>query len=281
MVVEARSPSVKPIEYDSTCVRPTIISELRELIEYRDLVKLLIARTIKSRYKRSALGVAWTLLNPLINMVVMSVAFSTLFRSQIPHYTVYLLTGLITWNFFSQSTAWAMGQFAWGSALLKRIYIPPSVFAVSCIGNAIINFGFSLVPLLAIIAYSGQPFHASWWFVPVGVFVLAVFSLGVALLMSTLAVYFVDMVDMYQLLLQAMFFLTPILYPKSILPAAYQPLLQLNPMYSIIEFVRSPIYEGRLPDVHTTVAALAWAAGSLLVGSWLFTRNADAFAYRA
>ena len=114
-----------------------------------------------------------------------------------------------------------------------------------------------------------------------GVLVLAVFSLGVALLMSTLAVYFVDMVDMYQLLLQALFFLTPILYPKSILPDAYQPLLHVNPMYPIIEFVRMPIYDGRLPDAHVAIAAVAWAVGSLLVGSWLFTRNSDAFAYRA
>jgi ABC-type polysaccharide/polyol phosphate export permease len=266
--------------YDSALSRSTIASEVRELLRYRDLLKLLVSKTIKSRYKRSTLGVAWTLLNPLVNMVVMSVVFATVFRGAIPRYPVYLLVGLITWNFFSQTTAYAMGQLVWGGGLLKRVYVPPTIFAVACVGNGLVNLGVSLVPLVAIMLVMGQPFHPTWWFVPIAVLILSLFCLGAALLVSTLAVFFIDVVDMYQLLLQAWFYLTPILYPREILPARYAWALDLNPMYHMVQLVRLPIFAGLVPDLRTTLIATAWAVGTLLLGGWVFTRKADELAYR-
>jgi ABC-2 type transport system permease protein len=276
----ARMPAGDRIEYDSARDRLTIASEIREIVRYRDLLKSLIAKTIKSRYKRSVLGVAWTLLNPLVNMAVLAIAFSTVFRTHIPHYAVYLLIGLTAWNFFSQSTAWAMGQFAWGGALMKRVYVPPSIFAVSCVGNGLVNVGFSLVPLLLIMLVAHHPFHATWWVFPLAMLVLSVFCLGVALLVSTLAVFFADVVDMYQLMLQAWFFLTPIIYPREVFPQQYAWILHLNPMYPLLELVRLPIYAGQIPDARTVLLAVGWALAALAVGSWIFIRKADEFAYR-
>ena len=267
-------------EYDSSQVRTTIAAELRELVRYRDFLKLLIARTIKSRYKRSVLGVAWTLLNPLINLVVMSVVFSQLFRSAVPRYAVYLLMGLIVWNFFSQSTAFAMGQLFWGAGLMKQVYLPPTIFAVSAIANGLVNLAFSLVPLAIIMAFMGQPFHRTWWFFPVAVLILALFALGVALLMSSLAAMFVDAIEMYQLVLQAWFFLTPILYPSELISSRFAWALTLNPMYYMVEIVRRPIFEGRLPELHTILTAVALAIGALVSGAWVFTRRAHELAYR-
>jgi ABC-2 type transport system permease protein len=272
--------STPQLVYDSSLSRSTIASELRELVRYRDLLKLLVSKTIKSRYKRSALGVAWTLLNPLVNMVVMSVVFATVFRASIPRYPVYLLVGLITWNFFSQTTAYAMGQLVWGGGLLKRVYVPPTIFAVACVGNGLVNLVVSLVPLLFIMLVMGQPLHATWWFFPVAVLILSLFCLGVALLVSTLAVLFIDVVDMYQLLLQAWFYLTPILYPREILPAQYAWALDLNPMYYMVQIVRLPVFAGVLPDLQITLIAAGWAVGTLLLGGWVFTRKADELAYR-
>ena len=267
-------------EYDSAKARTTILGEIRELYRYRDFLRLLVAKTIKSRYKRSVLGVAWTLLNPLVTMLVMSVAFSTLFRTAIPRYPVYLLVGLTAWNFFSQSTTFAMGQLFWGGALMKRVYLPPTIFAVACIANGLVNLGFALVPLLAIMLVLGQPLHLTWWFLPIAVLILAVFSLGIALLMSSLAVLFMDVMEMYQLLLQALFFLTPILYPKDIVPKHLSWAMALNPMYYMVEIVRKPIYEGRIPDGATLLVSVGLAVGSLLLGAWIFTRQADELAYR-
>ena len=276
----AAAMSVSTYDYDSERDRRTIASEIRELFRYRDLLKALVAKTIKSRYKRSALGVVWTLLNPLVNMMVLAVAFSTVFRNAVPNYPVYILIGLTAWNFFSQSTAWAMGQFAWGGALMKHVYVPPSIFAVACVSNGIINVGFSLVPLVGIMLFLGHPFHVAWWFFPIALLLLAGFSLGVALFMSTLAVFFTDVVDMYQLLLQAWFFLTPIIYPRQVFPARYGWLMSINPMYPLIELVRRPIYAGQLPEPQLVLAGSAWALASLAVGAWAFTTKAHEFAYR-
>jgi ABC-type polysaccharide/polyol phosphate export permease len=267
-------------EYDSLKARSTIVGEVRDLYRYRDFLKLLVAKTIKSRYKRSVLGVAWTLLNPLVTMLVMSVAFSTVFRAAIPRYPVYLLVGLTAWNFFSQSTAFAMGQLFWGGTLMKRVYLPPTIFAVACIVNGLVNLAFALIPLLAIMIVLGQPLHPTWWFFPVAILILAVFSLGIALLMSSLAALFVDVMEMYQLLLQALFFLTPILYPAEIIPKEMSWTLALNPLRYMVDIVRQPIYDGRIPDGTTLLVSVVLAVGALLLGAWVFTRKADELAYQ-
>ena len=267
------------IEYDSATARASIAGEVRELVRYRDFLKLLISKTIKSRYKRSALGVAWTLLNPLINMIVLSIAFSTLFGAATPRYPVYLLIGLTAWNFFSQSTSFAMGQLYWGGTLLKGVHLPPTVFAVASVANGLVNLALALIPLFAIMLFLGQPFYATWWFFPIAVAVLAIFSLGVALLMSSLAVLFVDVTDMYQLLLQALFFLTPIIFPREIIASRFPWAIALNPLYYMIEIVRGPVYEGQLPELQTFAIAVGIATATLALGAWVFMRKADELAY--
>ncbi len=267
-------------EYDSAKARSTMLGELREMYRYRDFLRLLVVRTIKSRYKRSVLGVAWTLLNPLLSMIVLTVAFAALFRGSIPRYPVYVLIGLTVWNFFSQSTAFAMSQMFWGGALMKRVYVPPTIFAVSSIMTGLVNLGLSLLPLLGIMLAFGQPLHATWWFVPLAVAILALFSLGVALLVSSLSVLFTDVMEMYQLLLQAWFFLTPLIYPPEIIAGHFAWAVTLNPMAYMVEIVRRPSYDGQLPDGTTLLVSLALALLAFLLGAWVFTKKADEFAYR-
>ena len=128
-----------------------------------------------------------------------------MFRNSVSNYPVYILIGITVWNFFSQTTAYAMGQFLWGGALMKRVYVPPSLFAVACVGNGLVNVGFSMIPLLFIMIVFRHPFHATWWFVPDAVVLQTAFTLGLTLLMSTLAVFFADVVDMFGLILQSWF----------------------------------------------------------------------------
>jgi ABC-type polysaccharide/polyol phosphate export permease len=212
-------------------------------------------------------------------MAVLAFAFSHLLGSQIPRYPVYILVGLTAWNFFSQSTAYAMGTMVWGSGLLRQVQVPRTIFALSCVGNGLVNFGFALGPLVLLMLLMGQPFHATWWFLPVAVSILAVFVLGVSLLISTLAVFFVDAVDTYSLFLQALFWLTPIIYPEDVIPPEWRWVLEFNPMYYMIDLVRRPVYEGALPEPATILTAAALAILSLAVGAWYFTRKADEFQY--
>lgn len=270
----------RPIEYDSDRRPPPLLGELLELLRYRDLTRLMVGNIIKTRYKRSALGVVWTLLNPLLNMIVLTIAFSSLFRFSLENYPVYVLSGLIFWNFYTQTTTYAMNSLVWGGSLLKRIYLPRSIFAVAAIGNGLINLGLSFIPLILIMLVLGHPLHPTWWLLPLAVLLLAMFSLGAALFFSILSVFFTDVLDMYQVALQALFFLTPIMYPKDILPPQLVWYLNLNPLYNLLELFRAPLYAGVIPGPNTLLAAVASAGVALVVGWWAFTRKADELAYR-
>lgn len=268
------------LTYDSAARRSLLTGEIFEIVRYRDLLRLLIANSIKTRYKRSALGIIWTLVNPMLQMIVLTIAFSQLFKATIIDYPVYILAGLIFWNFFAQTTTSAMQSLVWGGSLLKRIYIPRTMFAMSAAGNGLVNLGLAMIPLVLIMVGMGHPFRSALWFLPVAILLTAMFTLGVALFLSALAVFYVDVVDMYQIFLSAFFYLTPVMYPKEIFPANLVWFMNLNPLFHLLELFRRPIYLGVLPGPNTIAAATASAVVALAVGWWAFTLKEDEFAYR-
>lgn len=266
--------------YDSARARVPLVEEFFELVRYRELLAQLVSRNIKTRYKRSVLGVAWTMLNPLLLMTVMSIVFSGLFRFAMTHYPVYVLAGLLVWNFFSQTTLAAMTELVWGGSLLSRIYVPRAVFAVSALGTGLVNLLVALIPLLAIMLILGAPVTPALLFLPVSIALLAAFTLGVSLLLSALAIDFPDTVETYSVILSVWIYLTPVIYPIEIIGEADRWWFQLNPMYALLNVFRVPIYLGQLPDAETLIQAAAVAFVALAVGWWVFTRKTDAIAYR-
>jgi ABC-type polysaccharide/polyol phosphate export permease len=277
--VELVDPPVGPV-YDSSRRAPAPIEELRELWRYRSLVSQLVSRDIKTRYKRSVLGVAWTMLNPFLTMLVLTVVFSSLFRFDIPHYPVYMLSAQVLWTFFAQTTTSAMSQLLWGGGLLTRIYIPKTVFAVAALGTGLVNLLLAMVPLFIIVVALRVPITLAILWLPFSMVLAMCFTLGVGLLLSTISVWFPDIVDMYQIALTTLFFFTPIMYPKTILPETYRDLMNLNPMYHLIEAFRLPIYAGVSAGPHTLLAATAAAVVTLVAGWLIFTARADKIAYR-
>ncbi len=267
--------------YDSKNRGPIALEELRGLLQYRDLIYQLVRRDLVSRYKRSALGIAWTMLYPLGMMTVLSIVFSQLFRS-VHGYPAYILAGLIAWNFFSQTTSAAMSQMVWGSALLNRIYMPRTAMVVSAIGTGLINVALSLVPLFLITLAVGLPLRLSVLFLPVAVLLLAAFALGVGLLLSAWAIYFPDIAEMYGVGLVAWMYLTPIIYPVETIPEKYRYwFFHLNPMYYLVQIFRTPLYEGVLPDWQLIAVGAVIAVFTLILGWMVFCSRADEFAYRA
>jgi ABC-2 type transport system permease protein len=266
--------------YDSSRPRLPIVQDAIELFRYRDLLWSLIQRDLTVRYKRSVLGFFWTMLNPLLTMLVMAVVFSSVFRFDAEHYAVYLLSGLLWWNFFSQSTVQAIGNLVWGGDLINRIYVPKSVFVVSAIGVGLMNWIFALVPLALIMLVTGQAFSIALLCLPVSILFTVLFATGVGLLVATLAVFFSDIVNVYQVGLTILMYLTPIVYPVAVVPTQYQVFLRLNPLYYFLEIFRQPIYDGRFPDSWVWATGAVLALGMLIVGWWIFTAKADEFAYR-
>jgi ABC-type polysaccharide/polyol phosphate export permease len=267
--------------YDSAKHRSTALEELQAIWKYRHLVVQFTRRDILTRYKRSVLGVAWTMLNPLGTMLILTIVFSTAFGQSQPGYAVYVLTGLLAWNFFSQSTNAAIVHLVWGGGLLKRIYLPRTVFAVSAIGVALVNITLSFVPLILVMLVVGTPIQWTILFTPIPVLFLAMFSLGLGLFISTVAIYYTDVAEMYQILLTAWFYLTPIIYTPEILPERYRLLIvYLNPMYHLITLFREPIYLGKIPGMGEILICALISLVSLLVGWMAFTSKADEFAYR-
>jgi ABC-2 type transport system permease protein len=247
---------------------------------YRDLLTQLIERNIKVRYKRSVLGVAWTLLNPLLMMSILTLVFFNVFRVSLEHYPVYVLSALILWNFFAQTTTIAMNELVWGGDLFHRIYVPRTAFTLSAVGTGMVNLLLGLAPLTLIMVTTGVSLRPALVVLPIAILLTAMFTLGVSLFLSMLAVYFTDVLDISQIVLTAWMYLTPIIYPKEIVPMQFQWLFNLNPMYHLLELFRTPIYAGVLPSLETLAAAGTSAVSALLVGWWLFARKADEFAYR-
>ena len=265
--------------YDSGQLIPHALQELKEAFNYRHLLFQLIRRDILTRYRRSFLGVAWTMLSPLGIMLVLSFVFSHIFAGT-RAYPAFILTGLMVWNFFSQSTTSAMSSLVWGGGLLQRIYIPRAVFGISAIGSGAINLILSFVPLVIVMAVTGAPIRITIVYLPISLLVVACFTLGLGLLISTLAVYFPDVAEMYQIILTAWMYLTPIIYPETALPDKYQLILHLNPLYYMVKLWRLPLYDGRWPTWIDFWPAALMAFTMLLVGWLVFTSKADEFAYR-
>jgi ABC-type polysaccharide/polyol phosphate export permease len=266
--------------YDSARRPPPFLEELIEAWRYRDLIRQFVSRDIKVRYKRSVLGVAWTMLNPLLMMVVLAVVFSHLFRFDLPRYPVYLLGAIVLWNFFAQTTTAAMSQLVWGGGLMTRIYMPRTVFAFSALGTGLVNLLLALVPLAGVMMFMETPFRLALFTLPVAVGLAAMFALGVGLVLSSLAVSFPDIIDMYQVMLSILYFFTPIFYPRSALPEWTHTWLNLNPMYHMVEIFRAPIYGGCQAGPNTWLAAIASSGAALLAGWFLFTSRAEKIVYR-
>ena len=266
--------------YDSDRRPPPVIEEFLQAMRYRDLIRQLVRRDVLIRYKRSLLGVVWTMLNPLGMMIVLTLAFSSLFGTT-RAYPVYVLSGLIVWTFLAQSTTTAMAQLTWGGALFHRIYLPRTTFAIASVGTGLVNLVLSLVPFGLVMAFTGSPLRPTALILPVSILLLALFTLGLGLFLSSLAVYFPDIAEMYQIVLLAWMYLTPIIYPEEIVPPAYRWwMFNLNPMYHLLQLFRLPLYDGRWPGLAHLALAAAIALVTFAIGWTMFTRRADEFAYR-
>ncbi len=250
-----------------------MIAQLSEVVRYRELVRNLVARDLKVRYRNSVLGFVWCLLNPLMMMAVFTVVFTVLMKNNIPNFPVFILTGLLAWNFLSAAVLSSVTSIVGNAALVTKVYFPRELLPVAVVLSNAVNFVLALIVLFALIfAYQIQ-LSASLLLLPVILAVQIIFITGLALFLSALTVFFRDVEIITETLILAWFFLTPIFYRmEDVFPAYTRWMYMLNPMASIVSAYRDVLYSGGMPGLDF-LARTAVTSAVILVAGWLFFRR--------
>jgi len=251
------------------------------LKRYSFLLNQLISRDFKVKYKRSVLGVLWSLLNPILMMCVMAIVFTNVFKFSTPgvNYLTYLLIGLTYFNYFSEASNLSMSSVVANFSLINKIYIPKYIFPLSKCLFVGINFVLTLIPLYAVIILTGTGLNIYHFLLPISFLFLFLFTLGVSLILATISVFLRDMFYIYGIVLQILTYMTPIMYDINMLDPRLQLVLKLNPLYHIITFARTIILYHQIPSVQSFIICAVSALVSLVLGMIVFRKNQDKFIY--
>ena len=251
------------------------------LKKYSFLLNQLISRDFKVKYKRSVLGVLWSLLNPILMMCVMAIVFTNVFKFSTPgvNYLTYLLTGLTFFNYFSEASNLSMSSVVANFSLINKIYIPKYIFPLSKCLFVGINFLLTLIPLYGVILLTGTGLNIYHLVLPLSFVFLFLFTLGVGLILSAISVFLRDMFYIYGIVIQILSYMTPIMYDINMLDPSLQILLKLNPLYHIITFARTIILYHQMQSTQSFVICTVSSIASLIIGVIVFRKNQDKFIY--
>lgn len=248
-----------------------------KFLKYRNLLYQLVRRDFLAKYKRSVLGVLWSVLNPLLTMLVITIVFSYIFRFEIENFPVYLLSGQIVFNMFSEITNMAMGSVIGNAALMKKVSVPKYIFPASRAVSGLVNFALSFIALLLVMAITKAPFHLSMLYAIVPAFLTFVFSMGVGLVLSALVVFFRDINYIYGVGLTAVTYFTPLFYPISIIPEQLRWIISLNPLFHFVQCFRTCAIYGAVPTLWQNLICTLLAVSALGMGLFVFYKKQDQF----
>lgn len=254
-----------------------IVACLRQSYRYKWLVYELVNRDLKIKYRRSILGYLWSLLNPLMMMMVLTIVFSHFFRFNIPNYPAYLLCGQLIYGFFGEATNAAMHSVINNGGLIKKIYIPKYIFPLAAIASCFVNYLFSLLALILVMIATHVEITPTLLLTPLPLLYILGFSLGIGLFLAALSVFFRDITHLYGVALTAWMYLTPIFYPLSIVPDFVKQIVYLNPLYYFIEVFRQIILYGQYPSLAEHLTCLSLASVSIILGLIFFKKYQDKF----
>nr|WP_150959427.1 ABC transporter permease [Aneurinibacillus sp. XH2] len=252
---------------------------MQNFINYKDLLIELIKKDIKLKYRNSFLGILWSMINPLLLMIVLTIVFSAIFKNNIANFPVYVLTGRLIYGFFSEATSFAMDSIHANGQLIKKVYVPKYFFPLARLCSSFITNVLSLVPLAIVMIVTGMNF--SWTNLMI-VFPFAyvfLISLGVGLLLATITVFFRDIKHLYSVVLMILMYMTPIFYPKEIIPDKYSMLIEINPLFEVVEMFRNVMMYGTVPSMTSHLVCLAHASVYLLIGFFFFYKKQNRFIF--
>jgi len=257
------------IETQEKSRSPNVIEILRE---YRDVLLNLTLRDFKLRYRSSVLGFFWSLLNPLMMMVIFSIVFSFLFKSSITDYPVFVLPAILIWRFFSVSTMYSLDTITGNYQLVTKIYFPRWLLVLSSGLANLLGSSLEFIACFPILLVAGMRLDVSLVFVPLVIGVVFVLNLGLSLALASLNLFYRDFKQIWEIALQAGFYLSPVFYSQSIIPASISFEYSLNPMARAIESLRDAMYYGVFPSATDLLFVLLAGAVTLFIGFLFFGR---------
>lgn len=254
-----------------------MVQYIQNFKKFQPLLYELVARDVKIKYRKSVLGVLWTLLNPLLMMVILSIVFSNLMKFDIENYSLYILTGQILFTFYNESTSGAMTAILGNASLIKKVYIPKYLFVLSRIASSSINILSSFCALILVMLFTRTELHFTMFLVVIPLVYLIIFSLGIGLILAALTVKFRDVMHLYAVFLTALMYLTPIIYPISMLPDWVKIIVNLNPLTGILNIFRDVMIYNTIPSAMEFFVSLIVACLTLALGFWVFYKQQDDF----
>lgn len=253
---------------------------LTEVVAARTVLHQMVRQQLILRYRRTLLGYLWTLINPLLMMTVTAIVFANLFKADLKTFAIFMFAGMVPWNCFSAIVSQSASALISNEALIKKIYLPKLLFPLGIAISLTIDSLLSLIALLIIILFIGGEPTWALLFLPFSYMLLLVFSFGIALALSIITVFFRDLQHVIVIVLQALFFLTPILYDKTALIGEAAYLLALNPVAPFVELFRAPIRFGVLPDMAIVTQCLLLATVSFVCGFAFFLAQEKKVVFR-
>lgn len=251
---------------------------MKELsVRYWELLKELVKRDLKIKYRRSILGFCWSVLNPLLFMVVTTALFSTIFKNSIKMFPLYFLAGNLIFNLYAESTVMAQYSIIGNGSLIKKVKIPFQIFPLSKICFSFFNTSFSIIAILIVMIFFKYLPPISILLFPLPLVFVFVFSVGIGLLVSALAVFFRDTIHLYGIFLTVVSYFSAIFYPDTILPEQYRSLLLLNPVYAFIKYLRMIMLDGIIPSLEYHLLCVFYCCLALLIGYYYFNKSKKEF----
>ena len=256
---------------------------LRTLGELR-YVKFALAsfviNNLRRRYQRSILGFAWSLLNPLLMMIVLTTVFSLIFKGDPKSFGIFIFTGMLPWTFISESIAGGCSSITSAENFMKKVYIPKIFFPLVAVSTELINFGLSLVSMIALALFLGL--HLQWTILllPAAMIVTFLFTFGITLALAVATVYFRDIAHLVRVILTCFFYLIPIIYPLSAVPKKYEIFFEINPFSHFITLYRDIIYYGTPPTAGEWLITLGLSCLALIIGFYILMKKEKDIIFR-
>ena len=250
----------------------------KNIYNYRELLKTNIKKEIRGKYKHSFLGVLWSFLNPLLQILVYAIIFPIILKNDIDNYVIFLCVGLIPWTFFTTIVTQSTGVIIANANIVKKVYFPREILPISVVTSAAVNFVISTIIILAFVLIYGMGITWHIVFYPIILLIQYLFSIGVSFLVSSLTVYLRDLEHLIGVAIMMLFYATPIVYSMQTLPENYKAIMALNPMAHIIEGYRSIFYYQTTPDFKWLGIILIVSIVLCVIGYMVFKKLEKRFA---